>query len=366
VAPPAPPARCCRVKSLVKLMAGASGASVLLTLAAAAALSSRRPHSRGAAGWGQTPPPPVASREAVGAESRVEIERRGQRLLQWLQDSGGFVGPLKVTGVQRGNLTIRGLVATRAVAANTTLLRVPRALILVGDDVDAHKYRPHAAGVRQKPRQPDLLLAVRMLEERGKGTASKWAPYLSELPSAREYASFHPLMATQADLCKCVSGSECVRVLCCARGLCPAVGCVLLERSAFQQRKGRRRARQFHAPDAGALCVCVRACVCACVRACVRVGLRACVRVCVRVCVHVCACMCVCVCVCVRARVCARHTAQFARLPLVKQVREKKEWAKKQFHAWGIDKEYEWEAFWHAYVTYLSRAHGIVITGFGV
>lgn len=229
---PAPPARCCRVKRLVKLIAGATGASVLLTLAAAAVLSSSRgPRSRGASQWGQTPPPPVASREAVGAENRAEMERRGQRLLQWLQDSGGFVGPLKVTAVQRGNLTIRGLVATRAVAANTTLLRVPRALILVGDDVDARKYWPRVAGDRRKPRQADLLLAVRMLQERSKGEASKWAPYLSELPSAREYAAFHPLMATQADLCMCVSGSECVRVLCGALEFCPA---------RARQQEGRR------------------------------------------------------------------------------------------------------------------------------
>ena len=316
---PAPQPRCCRVKSLVKLIAGVTGASVLLTLASSAALSTRRPHmARGASGWGQTPLPQVRSREAVSGDGAAQaaaqvakMERRGQRLLKWLQDSGGYVGPVKITAVRRGDLAIRGLVAAREIPANTTILRVPRALILVGDDVDARKYRPSGHGARES----DLMLAVRVLQERAKGEASLWsanssksalqwvctfnfrisarapflsellsgrrfwflsgrrfllsgravflclfvisvrAPFLNELPSAQEYAAFHPLMATQADL------------------------------------------------------------------------------------------------------------SRFARLPIVNRIREKKESVKQQFHALGIDREYEWEAFWHAYVTYISRAHGIVITG---
>jgi hypothetical protein len=170
--------RCCRVKTLVKLIAGVTSASVLLTLAAAAALSSRRPHIRGASGWGQTPLPQARSREAVSGDGAaraaaqvVEMEQRGQRLLKWLQDNGGYVGPVKITAVQRGDLAIRGLVAAREIPANTTILRVPRALILVGDDVDARRYRPSGGGARES----DLMLAVRVLQEWAKGEASLWS-----------------------------------------------------------------------------------------------------------------------------------------------------------------------------------------------
>ena len=50
------------------------------------------------------------------------------------------MGPLKVTTVKKGNAFIRGLVSTADIPANTTLIRVPRKLFLIADDVDPHKY----------------------------------------------------------------------------------------------------------------------------------------------------------------------------------------------------------------------------------
>lgn len=51
------------------------------------------------------------------------------------------MGPLKVTTVKKGHdASIRGLVATADIPANTTLIRVPRKLFLLADDVEPHKY----------------------------------------------------------------------------------------------------------------------------------------------------------------------------------------------------------------------------------
>ena len=124
---------------------------------------------------------------------------------------------------------------------------MPRHLLLVGDDVD-RQWR-HTA-LRQRA---DILLAIRLLEEKAKGTASQWAPYIDQLPGAEELAAFHPLAATPADL------------------------------------------------------------------------------------------------------------ERFAALPTVQRVREKKAYVKRQFDEMRVASVYEWESFWQAYVTYISRSYGIVI-----
>ena len=124
---------------------------------------------------------------------------------------------------------------------------MPRHLLLVGDDVDRQwRHTP----LRQRA---DILLAIRLLEEKAKGAASQWAPYIDQLPGAEELAAFHPLAATPADL------------------------------------------------------------------------------------------------------------ERFAALPTVQRVREKKAYVKRRFDEMRVDRVYEWESFWQAYVTYISRSYGIVI-----
>jgi len=44
--------------------------------------------------------------------SQEEIEKGGTKLVEWLQKHAGWVGPLRVSTVKRGDLSIRGLVAT--------------------------------------------------------------------------------------------------------------------------------------------------------------------------------------------------------------------------------------------------------------
>lgn len=189
--------RCCRVRSLVRLMAGLTLSSVLVLLLGAAALSRRQQRQRGAAAWNRG-----AVQLAVPKETseQDEIEAGGRRVLTWLREQGGYVGPVKLSNVRRGDLSIRGLVATQNIAANTTLVRVPRQLLFVGDDVDQRKYTPSGSASLNKHADSDVFLAVRVAEERSKGSASKFWPYLAEMPSMEEYASFHPLAAAAADL----------------------------------------------------------------------------------------------------------------------------------------------------------------------
>ena len=73
------------------------------------------------------------------------------------------MGPLKVTTVKKGNAFIRGLVATADISANTTLIRVPRKLFLLADDVDLHKYskrRQLPTGSLSRFPSPSSLLAL--------------------------------------------------------------------------------------------------------------------------------------------------------------------------------------------------------------
>eukprot|EP00277_Geminigera_cryophila_P011093 CAMPEP_0179439408 /NCGR_PEP_ID=MMETSP0799-20121207/23043_1 /TAXON_ID=46947 /ORGANISM="Geminigera cryophila, Strain CCMP2564" /LENGTH=276 /DNA_ID=CAMNT_0021221799 /DNA_START=85 /DNA_END=911 /DNA_ORIENTATION=+ len=131
-----------------------------------------------------------------------------------------------------------------------TVIRVPRKMLLVGDDVVDSNYKK---AIENKKRYSDVLLAVRILEERAKGNTSEWFPYLSELPTYQEYTTFHPMAASQSEI------------------------------------------------------------------------------------------------------------ARFQALPTVQRVRAKKEEIKRVFHFLGVDKKWEWEAFWYAYITYISRAYGITI-----
>lgn len=242
-----PPPRCCRVRSLVRLIAGLTLVSVLTMLLGAAAVSQGQRQRWGAAGWNRG-----AVQLAVPKEvsERDQIEAGGRRVVAWLRDQGGYVGPVQVSTVRRGALNIRGLIATQDIAANTTIVRVPRQLIFVGDDVDQRNYSPSGSSSASKKADSDVFLAVRVAEERAKGSASKWWPYLAEMPSMEEYGSFHPLAAPAADL------------------------------------------------------------------------------------------------------------EPFADLPAVQRVRETRQRIKKRFHTMGIDKRWEWEEFWHGYVTYISRAYG--------
>ena len=128
--------RCCHVKSLVKTIAGIMIFSILVMLIGASMFSRRV--ARGASGWeGQSPVPRAPTKES---STKEEIEKGGRRLIQWLRSHGGYVGPLKVTTVKKGHAFIRGLVATADIPANTTLIRVPRKLFLLADDVDPHRY----------------------------------------------------------------------------------------------------------------------------------------------------------------------------------------------------------------------------------
>jgi len=240
--------RCCRVRSLVRFIAGLTLSSVLAMLLGAAAVSQGQRQRRGAAGWNRGGAVQLAVPKEVS--ERDTIEAGGRRVVAWLREQGGYVGPVQVSTVRRGALNIRGLIATQDIAANTTIVRVPRQLIFVGDDVDQRKYSPSGSSSASKKADSDVFLAVRIAEERAKGSASKWWPYLAEMPSMGEYGSFHPLAASAADL------------------------------------------------------------------------------------------------------------EPFADLPTVQRVRETRQRIKKRFHTMGIDKRWEWEEFWHGYVTYISRAYG--------
>ena len=101
--------------------------------------------------------------------SREAIEAAGRRMIVWLQEQGGFVGPINITAVRRGDISIRGLVAATDIPANTTILRVPRSAMLVGDDVDHGKWRNMFELGGYGRIEYDILLAIRILEEKAKG-----------------------------------------------------------------------------------------------------------------------------------------------------------------------------------------------------
>jgi hypothetical protein len=50
--------------------------------------------------------------QAVTRETVLEMERGGLRQIKWLREQGGYVGPVKITAVKRGDLSLRGLIAT--------------------------------------------------------------------------------------------------------------------------------------------------------------------------------------------------------------------------------------------------------------
>lgn len=139
----------------------------------------------------------ITMKERADDVSPAQVEADGKRLFRWLEENGGFVGKIKVTLVDKGKQKIRGLIATAPLATNETIFRVPRHLFLCSDDVAWPSYQSQSTSLFPSPRS-DYLLAIRIWEEEQKGEESRWATFLKELPGAEEFATFHPMMASDA------------------------------------------------------------------------------------------------------------------------------------------------------------------------
>lgn len=91
-------------------------------------------------------------------------------LLQWASARGAFLEPR--LRVAEGAAAGRGLVAAAAIPPGTTLVFVPRSLLLAGIDAGVALHGPTNA------------LAVRLLDERARGAASEYAKFIAALPRA--------------------------------------------------------------------------------------------------------------------------------------------------------------------------------------
>lgn len=105
-------------------------------------------------------------------------------LIEWLTSEGGFVHEgLSVSPDEYGGHCLR-IARGKSMDADKTLIIVPRSLMI---EVD----RPGSLASRLATRRD--LLAIRLLEERDKGSSSFWSQYLSHLPTLSQLA-FLPIV----------------------------------------------------------------------------------------------------------------------------------------------------------------------------
>ncbi|EKX46574.1 hypothetical protein GUITHDRAFT_107779 [Guillardia theta CCMP2712] len=121
-------------------------------------------------------------------------------LLQWLLFSGGHANKIAIANFTHGGSKIRGLKAVADIPANFTLIEVPRALFISGEDIDP---RDLSFPVLELQESSDVLLAVKFWQEFTRGRRSQWFPYLKVLPSAMELSRFHPMYADDVVLQAC-------------------------------------------------------------------------------------------------------------------------------------------------------------------
>jgi len=107
---------------------------------------------------------------------------------------------ITIANFTHGGSKIRGLQTLADIPANSTLIAVPRALFITGEDVDPQEF---SIPVRDMQENSDLFLAVRFWQLFSRGRSSQWFPYLRLLPSSDEYARFHPMYADDVVMQAC-------------------------------------------------------------------------------------------------------------------------------------------------------------------
>ena len=129
-----------------------------------------------AAGFGA--PPKQAKREMTPEELQWEA------FMSWVASSGGEVDAVRLADCGGG---LRGLRATRNLAAGEVVIRIPHSIILDVARADACAvsgvWREHAA----QPLPGYAKIALAVLYEQRRGAESDLAPYLELLPSADEF-----------------------------------------------------------------------------------------------------------------------------------------------------------------------------------
>lgn len=112
-----------------------------------------------------------------GWDGAIGAEGTATALQDWLAQAGLPPQKLALRAVKEGG---RGLVAAEKVGRGETLLFVPEASLITTDMVYAS---PEVGSYLKQSQVPEWpALAIYLIHEAAKGPASKWAPYISELP----------------------------------------------------------------------------------------------------------------------------------------------------------------------------------------
>ena len=145
-----------------------SGAAAFLDLTAPSTRSSRPTVRRG-----------LAMSGGFGAQVKSKVPKPSSSLLRWGEASGvDFGGSLSVKEFDG----IRGVAADEALVPGTRVLAVPAALAL---QVTTNQPAPSWAD-KELWRSSTwyVRLALRLLHEKGKGSASELAPWVEQLPAS--------------------------------------------------------------------------------------------------------------------------------------------------------------------------------------
>lgn len=141
-----------------------------------------------------------------GRPGQAAMRLRDRLVLAWARGHNATGVEDLVPGTfVHGNVSVRGLATRRDFALGQVVMRVPTELLI--RPVNAAKALGHdtataldAALKGSSTPFPSAPLALFLALELRRGSASPWAPYIASLPSIEDYRTYHPMLATDAEL----------------------------------------------------------------------------------------------------------------------------------------------------------------------
>jgi len=130
-----------------------------------------------------------------GTDALTETESWA-RLTSWMKSHGAFVHDGLTLNASCDTTGARGLITTAPLAANTTILQIPKKLMILEDTSSSSSSTDQQ--VRELLGDAASRLALALALKMRKGTKSAYSPYLSLLPQPTDFHSFHPAFASRS------------------------------------------------------------------------------------------------------------------------------------------------------------------------